>query len=145
MTVDELLAREAIRHTLASYHVAGDGNDPDGYAGVFTDDGVVIAGGLEIAGREQLRAWKAERVKTSTAEFVRHNLTTCRIELTGPGSANGRSYFVVFTDAGPDHCGTYDDVFRRVGDRWLIASRIVNTDWHSPSSRFRPSPSVTAV
>jgi hypothetical protein len=32
MTLEELLAREAIRHTLASYHMGGDGNDADAYA-----------------------------------------------------------------------------------------------------------------
>ncbi|MGE0309831.1 MAG: nuclear transport factor 2 family protein, partial [Acidimicrobiia bacterium] len=43
MNNDDLIAREAIRHTLASYHIAGDGNDADGYAAVFTEDGVVRA------------------------------------------------------------------------------------------------------
>ncbi|MGE0877968.1 MAG: nuclear transport factor 2 family protein [Acidimicrobiia bacterium] len=141
MNVDDLLAREAIRHTLNSYHIAGDSNDAEGYAAVFTEDGVVRAGGFEIAGREQLREWKAARTKALTATFVRHNLTTCKIDLTGPDSAKGRAYFFVVTDAGPDHCGTYDDIYRKVGDQWLIASRDVDTHWHSPTSRFRPQPS----
>lgn len=143
MTIEELLARESIKHTLASYHIAGDLNDADGYAAVFTEDGVVRAGGAEIAGREQLRDWKAARSKASVAQFVRHNLTTCRIELTGPDTATGRAYFAVFTDAGPDHCGTYDDVYRKVGDEWLIATRNVETHWHSPNSRFgAPTPNT---
>lgn len=140
MNVDDLMAREAIRHTLASYHIAGDGNDADGYAAVFTQDGVVRAGGMEVSGREQLREWKASRTKALTAAFVRHNLTTCKIDLTGPDSATGRAYFFVVTDVGPDHCGTYDDVYRKVGDQWLIASRNVETLWRSPDSRFGPPP-----
>ncbi|MGE3328473.1 MAG: nuclear transport factor 2 family protein [Acidimicrobiia bacterium] len=140
MNNDDLIAREAIRHTLASYHIAGDGNDADGYAAVFTEDGVVRAGGMEIAGREQLREWKAARTKVLTAAFVRHNLTTCKIDLTGPDSATGRAYFFVVTDVGPDHCGTYDDEYRKVGDEWLIASRNVDMLWLSPDSRFRPPP-----
>ena len=112
MNVDDLLAREAIRHTLNSYHIAGDGNDAEGYAAVFTEDGVVRAAGVEFKGRENLRAWKASRTKAMTAAFVRHNLTTCKIDLTGPDSAKGRAYFFVVTDAGPDHCGTSDDVYR---------------------------------
>ena len=55
MNNDELMAREAIRHTLASYHIAGDGNDADGYSAVFPEDGVVRASGMEISGRELLR------------------------------------------------------------------------------------------
>jgi hypothetical protein len=46
---------------------------------------------------------------------------------------------VVFTDAGPDHCGVYVDAFRKVGERWLIAHRKVWADWMSDFSRFKPA------
>ena len=39
----------------------------------------------------------------------------------GPDTAKSRTYWVAYTDIGPDHCGYYVDAFRKVGDRWLIA------------------------
>jgi uncharacterized protein (TIGR02246 family) len=139
MTIEELLAREGIRHTLASYNMAGDQQDAAGYAAVFTEDGVLDAGQIQFNGRDEIQAWKSARAKAPTAEFVRHNLTTCRIELTGPETATARTYFAVITEIGPDHSGYYSDVLRKVGDRWLIAHRKVRVDWRAPASRFGPA------
>jgi hypothetical protein len=138
MTPEEGLAHQAIRKTLASYNIAGDANDAAGYAAVFTPDGVLDSADFSLVGRAKIEAWKAARAKTPVAKFVRHNLTTCRIDLTGPDSAKARTYFVVFTDVGPDHSGYYDDVFSRIGGDWLIAHRKVWLDWRAPDSRFRP-------
>jgi hypothetical protein len=139
MTHEDFLAREAIRYTLASYNLAGDGNDAAGYAAVFTEDGVLESADFHLVGRGQIEAWKAARIKAPPpAKFVRHNLTTSRIDLTGPERAEGRTYFVVFTEVGPDHSGYYTDVFRKVGEQWLIAHRKVWLDWRAHDSRFRP-------
>ena len=43
MTVEELLAREAIRDTMAKYNMAGDRLKVDDYAACFTEDGVMEA------------------------------------------------------------------------------------------------------
>jgi hypothetical protein len=138
MTDDDVLAREAIRYTLASYNIAGDGNDAAGYAAVFTEDGVLESADFHLVGRGQIEDWKAARIKAPPpAKFVRHNLTTSRIDLTGPESAEGRTYFVVFTEVGPDHSGYYTDTFRKVGGQWLIAHRKVWLDWRARDSRFR--------
>jgi 3-phenylpropionate/cinnamic acid dioxygenase small subunit len=138
MTLEELLAREAIRDTMARYHMAGDGNDADGYAGVFAEDGVLDSADFRIEGRAAIRAWKAGRASgPQPAKFVRHNLTTCQIDLTGPETAKARAYFAVFTEVGPDHSGYYSDEFRKVGEAWLIAYRKVWIDWRAPESRFR--------
>jgi ketosteroid isomerase-like protein len=139
MNIEDLLAREGIRHTLASYNMAGDQQDASGYAAVFTEDGVLDAGEVQFNGREEIQAWKSARAKAPTAEFVRHNLTTCRIELTGPETATARTYFAVITEIGPDHSGYYSDVLRKVGDCWLIAHRKVRLDWRAPDSRFGPA------
>ena len=138
MSQDVFVAREAIRHTLAGYNIAGDANDAEGYAAVFAPDGVLESGDMRFAGRAQIRDWKAARAKSPVAKFVRHNLTTCRIELTGLQSATARTYFVVFTEVGPDHSGYYDDVFQKIGAEWLIAHRKVLLDWRAPDSRFSP-------
>jgi hypothetical protein len=150
MTIDELLARESIRHTIHSYNIAGDSIRPDEFAATFTEDAIYeFAGfgpvpGFHFEGRaaiEQASAgWRKakEPARPSRLSFVRHNLTTCRIELTGPDSATARTYWMVMTDIGPDHSGVYNDVFRRVGEQWLIAHRKIRVDWRSPDSLFPP-------
>ena len=143
MTVDELLAREAIRHTLASYNVAGDRARADEFAEVFTEDGVLETGSFRQEGRERIRQWMSgagrdpdAAPRAKAVSFVRHNITTCQIDITGPDTAKARTYYVVFTDIGPDHSGYYVDDFRRVGERWLISHRKARLDWRAPESTF---------
>ena len=149
MTIEELLAREAIRDTMAKYTAAGDSLKVDDYAACFTEDGVMEAEHADpdhrfrYQGREAIRQWQArwlERTlageKIHDATFARHHLTTSKIDLTGPDSARARTYWVAWTDIGPDHAGYYLDTFRKVGDDWLIAHRLVREDWRSPQSLF---------
>jgi hypothetical protein len=148
MTVDDLLAREGIRHTIASYNMAGDSRNAAEFVALFADDAVLeFAGfpplqGFRFQGREAIDPiprWRqyAEMEKAlGGSSFLRHNLTTCRIELTGPETAKARTYFVVFTDIGPDHCGVYTDELVRRGDRWLFAHRKIRLDWRAPESLF---------
>lgn len=148
MTIDEMLARESIRHTIASYCVAGDSRAVDDFVSLFADDAVFeFAGfpplpGFRFEGREAIdpkARWKryAELERSSRgASFVRHNLTTCRIDLTSPETAKARTYFAVFTDIGPDHAGVYADELVKRDDRWLFAHRQIRLDWRSPESLF---------
>jgi len=149
MTLDELLAREGIRATMANYTIAGDRLRTDDFVAVFTEDGILESDGVPQAdafryeGREAIREWIArwltpgETVKNAPrASFVRHHLSTCHIEITGANAAKARTYWVAYTDIGPDHCGYYIDGFRKVGDRWLIAHRKVRLDWRSRESLF---------
>jgi hypothetical protein len=153
MNVEELLAREAIRDTMAKYNTSGDRLKVDDYAACFTEDGVIEstrAPGdyiFRYASREEIRAWQ-NRWQTREpgqdvvhgASFVRHHLSTCKIDMTGPDTAKARTYWVAWSDIGPDHSGYYLDDFRKVGDEWLIAKRRVRRDWAAPDSLF-----VTAV
>jgi hypothetical protein len=74
--------------------------------------------------------------KVHGASFVRHHLSTSKIDLTGPDTARARTYWVAWSDIGPDHAGYYLDTFRKVGEEWLIAHRRVREDWRSPGSLF---------
>jgi hypothetical protein len=56
--------------------------------------------------------------------------------LTSPDSARARTYWVAYTDIGPDHGGYYVDEFSKQGERWLIAHRRIREDWRSPQSLF---------
>jgi len=149
MTVEELLAREDIRHTLASYNIAGDRLRVDDFIAVFTEDAILESEGVpekdafRNVGREEIRAWMTRWGRGSQdaspvhqSRFIRHHLSTSHIAFTGPDTATVRTYWVAYTDIGPDHCGYYLDAFRKVGDRWLIAHRKVRLDWSAPGSLY---------
>lgn len=151
MTIEEAIARECIRDTMARYNMAGDRARGEDYVMTFTEDGVLEGGdgGMKLEGREAIRSWMKGFGKPDPNEdpgappkrrpkFVRHNITTCQIDLTGPDTAKVRTYYTVFTDIGPDHCGYYVDEFRKEGDRWLIARRRAMQDWAAEGSPFAP-------
>jgi len=141
MTVEELLAREEIRHVMAVYNTAGDSVRFDEFRMVFTEDAVLSTPGLHFEGRDNIinELFSSVSDKTSDRQppkFVRHNLTTSKITFPESGKAIGRTYFHVNTDVGLDHCGVYNDEFRQEADGWKIARRVVKLDYRSPDSRF---------
>ena len=148
MTVEELLAREAIRHTLASYTMAGDRLRVDEFMAVFTEDAILQTEGVpeqdafRYEGQDAIRAWMNRWREPAGAEpvhqssFIRHHLSASQIEFTGPETAKARTYWVAYTDIGPDHCGHYLDEFRRVGERWLISHRRIRLDWRSDKGLY---------
>jgi hypothetical protein len=141
VTDDELKARVAIADRLGCIALAGDARKADAYAACFTEDGV-LALDREIAGRGAIRAWMAgppviAQPKDQPPRFISHHITSSRIEITGPDTAKGRTYFLVTSTAGIDHNGYYDDSFRQEGDAWLIAHRRPRTLWISPASVLR--------
>jgi hypothetical protein len=149
MTAEDMLARESIRQVMARYTTAGDRLRDEEFVAVFTEDAIIEAEGLNEAdkfryeGREAIREWIARwrdrpegAPPTHQASFVRHHLSTCDIETLAPDSAKARTYWVAWTDVGPDHAGYYLDDFRRVDGHWLIAWRRIREDWRSPDSLF---------
>lgn len=151
MTVDDLVAREAIRQTLAAYTIAGDSRDARLFVAQFADDATFEFAafpplpGFRHVGLDEIRDRTETWIKLPPddpalrgASFIRHNLTTSHIELTGEASAVARTYFVVFTDIGPDHAGTYSDALVRRGGRWLISHRRIALDWRSADSIYPP-------
>lgn len=150
MTLEDFLAREAIRDRIARYNVAGDRLKVEDYAACFTEDGIIEADGFRpeqafrYEGRAAILAWQRrwlERTlageKVHAASFARHHLSTCQIDLTGPETARARTYWAAWTDIGPDHAGFYLDEFRKVGGEWLIAHRKIRLDWEAENSLFR--------
>lgn len=151
MTSDEATARESIRRTINAYSIAGDSRNAALYHPLFAEHAVLEFAGFgpvpsfrrdgSAAIREATAAWSPEPGKDPSlarTAFIRHNLTTCHIELTGPDTARARTYFIVFTAIGPDHMGVYADDLVRVGDEWLFAHRRITLDWRSEASLFPP-------
>ena len=151
MTMDETIAREAIRQTIASYTIAGDDRDPTLFDPLWADDAIFEFEGFpplpsfRCQGIEEIHArsatWRPLPIvdpDLRSATFVRHNLTTSHIELTGPDTAKAKTYFLVVTDIGLDHAGNYVDELVRKGDRWVFAHRRIALVWRSPDGCFPP-------
>jgi SnoaL-like domain len=150
MLIDELLAREGIRKTLAKYNVSGDRLRIEDYISVFTEnaifesEGVLERDAFNYVGRQNIRDWfgrwlrepDSDKPSITTATFIRHHLSTCHIELIDEISARARTYWVAYTDIGPDHCGHYVDRFELTAGDWLISHRRVRLDWRSAGSLY---------
>jgi len=149
MDLIELLDREGIRRTLANYTMSGDRLRVDEFIATFTEDAIFESEGVttektfRYAGRDAIKAFISgwgrgahDAQPVHQARFVRHHLSTCQIDLTGQESARSRTYWVAYTNLGPDHCGYYLDEFRKVGGQWLIAHRKVREDWMAHDSLY---------
>jgi hypothetical protein len=145
MELWELVARERIRDTIASYNWAGDALKLEELAATFSLDGVLEVRGEEPRiGRQAILDYlggvspgarpSPVDAPAGPRRIVRHVLANVRfLELT-PEQARVGSYFTVVTEVGLDHYGRYRDVFVPVGEEWLIQHRFVSTDWHAPDS-----------
>jgi hypothetical protein len=142
MTVEELLARESIRDTLATCNMAGDRLRLDDFIAMLTEDVNFDVGKHCMQGRDAVRTYMLGLARAdasagaSRPQFLRHHLTTCVIRFTGLASADVRSYFAVYSAIGPDHCGYYADKFRCIDGLWLIAERKLRIDWTCAASAF---------
>ena len=113
MTLEDLLAREAIRDVMAKYTTSGDRLRIDDFVSCFTQDAVMESEHVpadrmfRYEGCAEIRAWQERWLRgaggTHGATFVRHHLSTSKIDLTGPDTAKARTYWVAWTDIGPDH------------------------------------------
>ena len=128
----ELIIREQIRDAIARYAHFADGGRFAELTALFAEDGTLeIAGRQPLHGRAEILAF-LESVKRkpqpgSTA-FIRHHVSSVRIDVQGTDAATSASYFFVITEHGPDHWGRYRDDFVRVGDEWLFKRRRVRVD-----------------
>ena len=94
MTLDDLLAREAIRDVMARYTTSGDRLKVDDFVSCFTDDAVIESEhvpperAFRYDGKPAIRAWqdrwRAGEGGTHGATFVRHHLSVSYTHLTLP-------------------------------------------------------------
>ena len=151
MDLWELEARESIRETISAYAHCGDRMMIEELAQQFTEDGVLEIKGREPAvGRAAIVAMLAGLTSTSEearrrakAEqsavdryYLRHNVSSVRIESVSRDEARAASYFLVVSPIGPDHWGRYRDLLVPVGRRWLFKHRLVAVDGYASGSRF---------
>ncbi|MBI1817075.1 MAG: nuclear transport factor 2 family protein [Deltaproteobacteria bacterium] len=137
MELWQLSAREGIRDTLARYaHCADSGRFAE-LVELFTEDGVLeIDGRAPLAGRAAiltfLTSTKTSLATGETQPFIRHHLSSIRIDIANTDTASAASYFLAITHRGPDHWGRYRDQLVQVGERWLFRHRRVRVDGRAP-------------
>jgi len=149
MNLAKDLAREAIAKTIHAYSIAGDKRDAAAFATLWAEDALFEFAGFGplpgfrrkglaeiVAGTASWSPKPGADPSLASTSFIRHNLTTSEIELTGPDTARARTYFVVVTEAGPDHAGVYSDELVHSGERWLFSRRSITLDWRAPHSLF---------
>ena len=144
LQLSDVLAREAIRETIAEYNGATDRGDLSGVAACFTADG-----SLQIADDDPIpRATIAETLATVLTDaagdrpppaYVHHHVSTTRFTAIANGDVRTDSYFVVFTQIGADHWGRYRDVHALEDHDWRIRTRRILTDGFAPLSLLKPS------
>lgn len=136
MTLDEMLARDSIRYTLALYNNTGDRGAIDETVGCFTETGVLQLGDAKYSGRQSILDYFKMIMSTAYLSGVnvgpaRHHTTTSRIELTSAGEAQAWTNFLLVRDGVIVQSGMYVDRFARVGEAWLLSHRRVKIEYDS--------------
>jgi uncharacterized protein (TIGR02246 family) len=117
---------------VARYAECVDAGDVEGYAALFTSDGVVEYSGGSVQGREEIKAWVdrlAKEGRIGAESGVKHVLGLPVIRGDGE-RATARTYVVIprIMPTGvisTRFIGTYkDDVVKQAG-RWLLARRVI--------------------
>jgi len=146
--MDEVADRLAIGQLVATYTIEGDRGRVDRLIEVFAEDGVLLIPTWKAVGRAGIfkaltggspdpNAPPAPAAAPSGAKrTVRHHLTSSLVIFTGPDDATGRTYWINFSEKGPDHSGLYADTYRRIDGRWQIVHRDVRIDWKAADSRL---------
>ena len=134
-------ARDAVRETIARYAQAVDHGRFDDAAACFTADGVLdVVRGTRSVGRdaiaERFAAAGRNLAAASEQALVRHHVSSVMVDVESASVARARCYFVVMTEIGVDHWGSYRDALTPVGDRWLFTERQVTVEGRVGPSRM---------
>ncbi|HEX7872683.1 MAG TPA: nuclear transport factor 2 family protein [Sphingobium sp.] len=126
---DMAVARDQIRHLIACYNNMADRGRMDEFAALFVEDGVLQITHQALEGREAIFRELSSIASGARPDVdlagSRHQLTTCRIEMTSEESAEGWTYFFVSRRGTIIEEGTYIDRFIRTPDGWRFAHRRV--------------------
>lgn len=131
--------RAEIEELMSRYLFAIDYFDWDAYVGTFTEDGILTFASGTTQGRENIRATvvkftegiaKFYHTEDGKPAILRHVVLQKSIRVEG-NRAWGRSLWLEMANHGPQDTmkmgtyGIYEDEFRKVDGKWLIAKRNV--------------------
>ena len=144
MLRDAITDEYDIRKLLMRYTMCGDRGDLEGLASCFGDQGTLKFPRAEATGAAAIRKVLSEGKPNNRLKRLRHHLTSSQILFSeaDPIRANGRTYFLTITNAGPDHSGVYVDTFTKASGQWEIARREVRIDWQSETSVYERFPGL---
>ena len=127
-TSKEVADKLAILEALARYGYHADRKDADGFAGVFTEDGVLG----DTASRAAIRERQVQRFAASTAQTRHFPTTTVFLDLTAETARTHTTMlFAVRAPGAPAPVlgtGTYLHEWRRTAEGWQIARQTTTVD-----------------
>ncbi|MFF4355458.1 nuclear transport factor 2 family protein [Streptomyces sp. NPDC001604] len=142
--LQQLLAERACERLILDFVHRLDLGEPASVAELFTEDGwwewPPPGDGRRSEGREALRKYFGARPADKLSRRVMSNIRTT---VTSPDTAEATSYFTTYRIEGwtggmvpagpPVQVGNYEDTFRRVDGRWLLASRTLHLPFGGPT------------
>lgn len=126
----------AIRDAHHSYLLAVDSHEVAPFVEHFTADGVYVSPFGEAAGTEAITQTIAHWHEGGITKGKRHMIGPVSVQLLSETTATAKSsYFVVEAADSPGivASGGYEDEWRKVDGRWLLARRVQTVD---PSFKF---------
>lgn len=124
-----------IQNLYASYNICSDAGDAEGFAGCFTEDGVlrVDAADLTVQGRDNFREFKRKEASGRTDKYRRHWNGSIHLEKIDDDTVRGRCYLVAYQGVPRSmpqitDCAVYEDTIVRVDDEWRFAERKLMVD-----------------
>lgn len=130
-----LQALEAIRDLVARYNAWGDAGRVAELCDLFASDALLVAGETRCSGRAEIRHFFESVIADTSVpkpRLLRHFVSGHCIDLGASGTAHGRCYFQVLTEAGLDHWGRYLDRYAEVEGRWRLQEREVRVEGVTP-------------
>ncbi|MFJ6615365.1 nuclear transport factor 2 family protein [Streptomyces sp. NPDC091289] len=146
--LDRLIAERACERLVVEFVRTLDLGEPGDVAELFTPDGVWewAEGDRRIEGRDTLRAYFGAR---PADRLSRRLCTNILVTLTSASTASASTYFTTYRVDGhtggmlpprlPVQVGHYEDTFRKVDGRWLLAARALFLDFGGPTERLAPT------
>ena len=144
-SLERLLAERACERLITDFVRRLDLGDPSSVADLFTVDGVWEwpYGDRRIEGRETLRGYFGSR---PADRLSRRMITNVLVTVESPAEATATSYLATYRVDGytggmlparlPVNVGHYEDAFRRVGDTWLLARRVLHIPFGGETPRL---------
>ncbi|MBL1100313.1 nuclear transport factor 2 family protein [Streptomyces coffeae] len=143
--IDRLLAERACERLIIDFLHRLDLGDPSSVAELFTVDGVWEwpAGNRRVEGREALGTHFGSRPADRLSRRLTSNIA---VTVESATAATATSYFATYRVDGyaegivptrlPSNVGHYEDTFRKVEGRWLLASRTTHLAFGGPTGRL---------
>ncbi len=132
----------AIGEALSAFARALDRDDGDTLVGLFTPDAVYDNGRVRLEGRDALASWIRDRSEAGP-RTTRHIWSALELAPSpdDPAVVAATSTWVCYAAnaAAPVDVvkvwsvADFEDLFRRDGDRWLVAERRIRTVFRDPS------------